>query len=257
MKQINSDKIKIDLNVLLNSKDKIKNIIHKHNCTIKQSQESCSKTNVAYETIHMLLLSTLSFIPYFFIEKSLFPMIYLILISLSFSITILPLINDQKSFINILKSYCSSLFFKSKIKNKLSQLIFNKNGIITKKSNEIINDFYNYLTEEDFKIHEELLSQFTIEDNGKLESYESIIYGEIDEYLLTHSKEEILSNQELILSLIDSLEEKSIEVDTLTELYISKTQKTGKYKNNKLNQITNHKSHKNTLTSDNLVIKQI
>jgi hypothetical protein len=249
------NKIKLTLSFLLENKVTLEKVISKHNSTLSTADNQSDNKSTAYGISFFGLITFLMFLPNLFFDNraylatSICLIVINSLLSLSFSVC------DDKIPLNFIKKYFLSFLYKNNKNDFLINLIYKKHDLITEKSKQTIEDFYDSLTTQESELHNLLLDEnekYT-KNHGYLKDYDDIIYIEVKKYLLKHNKEEILNNKDNILGLLDQLIE--YYADELTKIYLSKTQLNGKYKNNKINQL-NEISKKTTVINKTL-IKQI
>jgi hypothetical protein len=264
LKIIKSKNITVkDLNYLLDNDKTINTIKQKYKNTLISAKNNTEGKSFSLGVLHFFLFNIIISLPNLFIEdKEGILAIYVLLNSLvtmaSFVLIVSPMLEGKKSELRGFKNYCLSFFFKNKDNRLLDNSIYKEFGIITKKSKENINDYYNHLTKEENDIYNYFFEKNCLSEKGNIRSYSDIAYSFLENYLNNNDKTEIIKNKKIILKVIDRLTENSIEEVRLTNLYIDKIQKKGEFKNNKLNQINELTDiKKETFKNENIVIKQI
>jgi hypothetical protein len=283
-----------DLTFFSNNEIKIKAFINKFNTEYTASNEDSKKIGLLYNIAYYFIIFAILSVPLLFENKSLFYISSPIIVGLLLDICISILANSN-TVLDSSKKYFLSFFFKNKAKNiikyssykeyglvnengkkniietykcldgkiikemleeatmdLMSDPIYEKNGLITNESKRKIGEFYNNLSKEELFIYNGLIKYIKNRN-----SYNDITYNFIHDFLSTHNKEEVLSNQEEILEIIDSLDQKSEEAKKLAKMYLSiiKNKVKGQYKNDLLNDIKKETINKTKKITT--IIKQI
>jgi hypothetical protein len=235
---------KIDvLTFLLKNEDKVNKIKHKHDITLVKSIDKTKYSSFFLGVLHFFILNFLFFIPNLFINLQEYKIATVIFFMGSiFSVGVMQEVIGQ-SVMHSSKKYFLSFFFKNTKNRLLNNTIFNSFGIVTKKSNKIIEEFYRKLTEEELEFYNELIKEKCFNPESLSLSHLHCCYSFARIYLKTEDKTEILKNKDIILDLIDLFEEGSYQEVELVKLYTAKleTKSKGKYKNNKLNHLREDK----------------
>jgi hypothetical protein len=232
----------IKLKFLLDNKNNFKNVIEKHNKTLKNIIKINKKTSLIIDSsmsaIYTITLYSLTSNADFSVFSLCYYMIYLALI---LNIIFSEETNTDFSFYKLLKKMAFSTFFKRN-NNYLFDFIYNKFGFVNKKSKKIINDFYNKLNKSENNTYNQISNnKNNYHKSGDMKDYHFIIYQTLTTYLQESNIEEIEYNKNIIFSLIDELNETSIIEQEIIQLYLSETIKdskiNGKYKNKTLNKL--------------------
>jgi hypothetical protein len=258
LEQTQEEKIELDIDFIYNNQSLISEVINKHSVALKKVKDKTRNKSFFLGVSHFILINAIVLLPNFFIGgiESDYLKYSLLFSLICFSAVVIPIESGEESALNCFKNYCLSFIFKNKNNYFLTKSVTEEYGFVSKKGKKIIEDFQNNLNLKELQIYNEFINkEYVHTEVGELHSLETVIYKTVKDFLLNKTKKEILINKDVILSLIDMLEETSIDEAVLTELYINKVDVNGKYKNKKLNQLNQIKDH--SFKNENIVIKQI
>jgi hypothetical protein len=184
-------------------------------------------------SIPLILLNS-SFIFEFFSDKSMFSFVFFFVYSIISLMCSAAVIIEKGFFINSIINNIKGFFFKrNKKENILLKAILEKNVRIDSKSEKIVNNYFNELS----NIDKEMLSLGSVGSSGfKLYNFQILDY--IKDYIEENDSKILKENKDNIFKLIDFIEYEE-EQEELIKLYMIKVEnlKEEKYKSKILNQV--------------------